>query len=353
MAESSWPTVAGSRVVDDNQYEQMAVGWAPEGIIGTVADTAVVYGDSSGRQVKVRAAKKSLVRGHGWESDPSTAATLAIGSNTSGSTRIDLVVLRFTRSTLAVTTAVVAGTPGAGAPAATQTAWSTDVWEVPLATVTVANGASTITAGDVADVSPVILHGSAVAVRSAAALALCFPTVPGAGARVYQVDTGWWWTSNGTSWCLQPGQIIARANRTTDSSTTTSEVGVLRLPVGTIPAGQNVQISTSDLFLTSSAAGDVVSANIRYTTDGSNPSTASARLANGAARHRVGFQNYAQSAPIQGTYAPVSDSNLTVLLTVSRLAGSGNAFIDTETGVEIEMIATAMGTDPGDTGVDI
>lgn len=172
MAESSWPTAAGSRVVDDVQYEHMGWAWAAaDGILGVPGDTTVVYGDSSGRQVKIRAGKRGHVRGRGWYSGTSDNI-LAIAANASGSTRTDLVVLRLTRSsTWAVSAAIVQGTPGAGVPAITQdaTGSSSGVWEIPLAVVTVANNASTITAGNVADCTW-YAHGDTIVTTSTASV---------------------------------------------------------------------------------------------------------------------------------------------------------------------------------------
>lgn len=150
MAESSWPTVAGSRVVNDDQWELMTSGFAPDGIIGAPTDTTVVYGDSTGRQVKVRASKLAIVAGAGWSSGTSDF-TLSIAANSSGSTRTDTIVLRRSRTTWAVTATIIQGTPGAGAPALVRNAKGSSAgsWDIPLATVTVVNGAVTIAAGDV------------------------------------------------------------------------------------------------------------------------------------------------------------------------------------------------------------
>lgn len=150
MAESSWPTVAGSRAVDDSQWELMTSGFAPDGIIGAVTDTTVVYGDSTGRQVKVRASKLAVVAGAGWSSGASDF-TLSIAANSSGSTRTDTIVLRRSRTTWAVTATIIQGTPGAGAPALVRNAKGSAAgsWDIPLATVTVVNGAVTIASSDV------------------------------------------------------------------------------------------------------------------------------------------------------------------------------------------------------------
>jgi hypothetical protein len=149
MAEDSWPTPQhNSRAVTDNEYELLAAASSGDGVIGAPSDTSVVFGDSTGRQVKVRTNKSAYVRGRLWQSGTSTL-TLAITANTSGSTRIDRVVLRLDKSTWAFTLAVKAGTPGAGVPALTQNTGSTGTYEFPLARVTVVNNAATIAAADV------------------------------------------------------------------------------------------------------------------------------------------------------------------------------------------------------------
>ncbi len=158
MAESSWPTIAGGRAVNDVQWELMSAGFSTDGIIGSPADTPVIYADSTGMQVKVRANRYGLVKGHGWTSGTSEY-TKAVTANASGQTRIDLVVLRLNRTDQTTTVQVKAGTAGSGVPPTpTQDASSggTGTYEVPLARVTVASGVSTITAANVTPVTPFI-----------------------------------------------------------------------------------------------------------------------------------------------------------------------------------------------------
>lgn len=155
MAESSWPTVAGSRVVTDDQWELMSQGMSADGIYGSSTAAAPVFGDSTGRQVKVRAARVGFCGGRGYSSGAADTIK-TIGANASGSTRIDLVVMGLDRTTWAVTTYVKAGTAGSGVPPALQRdarGSSSGKWEIPLATVNVVNGASTISAADVTNIA--------------------------------------------------------------------------------------------------------------------------------------------------------------------------------------------------------
>jgi hypothetical protein len=154
VAESSWPSPSNGHVVDDVSWEKLAINIGLSGgVYGDFTSPQLIFGDSTGLQVKVAADRYAYVRGHEWWSG-SSIVTKAIASNSSGSTRTDLVVLRLSRTTWDVTVQIVQGTPGAGAPSPVQNVGTTGTWDLPLATVTVANSASTIAAGNVTYVAP-------------------------------------------------------------------------------------------------------------------------------------------------------------------------------------------------------
>lgn len=193
MAEFSLPRAGyNSGAVTDGEYELLTHPTGADGLVGTPADQPLVYGDSSGMQVKVRADRYALVRGRLWGSGGSEFAK-TVGANSSGSTRIDLVILRLTRATPIVEIVVKAGTPGSGPPALTQDLGTTGVYEIPVAQVTVVDGASTIAAGNV----------SAVSYYLGELLVVCTSdTRPGhaPGRRIWETDTGREYLSTGTSW---------------------------------------------------------------------------------------------------------------------------------------------------------
>jgi hypothetical protein len=89
----------------------------------------------------------AMIRGFLYKNDANK--DLTIGSNISGSLRIDTVVLRLVPTSNIFTAQVVVGTPGAGAPTLTQVPGGT--WDFPLADVSVANGAVSIVAGNLSD----------------------------------------------------------------------------------------------------------------------------------------------------------------------------------------------------------
>jgi hypothetical protein len=193
MAQSSWPDPAASRVVTDLQYEQLVAAQYVDGVVGNPGEAPVVSADGSGMLVTVATGRLAQVRGHGWASG-SPAFTLSVGSNTSGSTRIDLVVLGLSRTTWEVTAYVKAGTPGAGVAPALQTdTGSTGVYEIPLAEVTVLSGAASI-AADKVKARQWWIRPDGVASSGAAAR----PPSPWPGARMWEAGTSYVWT--GTAW---------------------------------------------------------------------------------------------------------------------------------------------------------
>lgn len=116
-----------------------------DGVIRNYANEFLAYGDSSGRQVKVKTGE-CWIQGNWGES--TTEKIMSIAANSSGNPRVDRVILRNDFGANRIEIDVLTGTPAASpsAPALTQ---NTSKWEISLAVVAVANGAVTITAGNV------------------------------------------------------------------------------------------------------------------------------------------------------------------------------------------------------------
>lgn len=194
MAQSSWPSPAASRVVTDLQYERLVATQYVDGLIGDPSDAPLVSADGSAMQVSLAASRYAQVRGHGWTSG-ATTVTLAIGANSSGNTRIDLVVLGLDRSTWNVTAYVKAGTPGSTpvAPALQTDTGDTGIYEIPLAEVTVLNGAAVIAADKVKT-----RHWYVRPDGVASAGADTRPPSPWPGMHLWESSTDYVW--NGTAW---------------------------------------------------------------------------------------------------------------------------------------------------------
>jgi hypothetical protein len=141
-ADSYFPFDAGAGAdVAEAEWRKMARHWAADGVLVTGVDPGdrpdkLAVSAGTGLQVLVEAGE-AWVQGHyaEWESQEA----LTVASNSSGSTRIDVVVVRADFVNNDIELDIVAGTPGAGAPSLTE---NTSTWEIPLAQYTVTNGAS-------------------------------------------------------------------------------------------------------------------------------------------------------------------------------------------------------------------
>lgn len=146
MADVTVPGPAPATITEAD-LERMLAAAGGDGYLGVPSDTSVAFADSTGMQVKVRANKSALIRGSFWRSGASDLVK-SVTANSSGQTRIDRIVLRFSRTTWLATPVIIAGTPGAGPPALTADEGSTGTWDMRMGRFTVINGATTIAAGD-------------------------------------------------------------------------------------------------------------------------------------------------------------------------------------------------------------
>lgn len=146
MAYQSWPnTPHNSRAVTLYEHEQLASGGLSDGLTG-YGSAAAVFADSTGLQVKIPQGVTAWLRGTAFETTSLT--TVAVGANSSGSTRVDLLVLRLSRPSYVIDPVVIAGTPGAAAPQPVRddNFDGSGNWDLPIAEITVTNGATSITA---------------------------------------------------------------------------------------------------------------------------------------------------------------------------------------------------------------
>jgi hypothetical protein len=112
------------------------------------------YTLTDGRQIYVAPGKAHV---HGKFYRSTATKTVALAANSSGSTRVDRVVVRSnengtTSGGVAAHTAelyVIQGTPGAGAPATSNGAGG--IYDVLVATVTLSNGYTTVSSGNLSD----------------------------------------------------------------------------------------------------------------------------------------------------------------------------------------------------------
>lgn len=106
-----------------------------------------VFSDGQGRQVKVGVGS-AVIRGHLYRN--TTEKAVAIGTNTSGANRFDLIVVRLDTVAKSITAEVRQGQAGSNQiPAAVQVQGG--LWEMPLAHVLVPNNFTSIPAVNVTD----------------------------------------------------------------------------------------------------------------------------------------------------------------------------------------------------------
>jgi hypothetical protein len=190
MADDSYPSPNhNSRAVSDTEYDTIVSPYVANGLIGTPADTSVIFGDSSGRVVKVRNGKFGLLRGRLWTSGGSTFS-VSIAANATGSTRLDLIVLRYTRSSGDVRAAAITGTSPGVLPSPVNDA---SYFDLPLGSVTVTNGASIITGAQVVQTAWYLGPQRIVCLDA-------HRPPHAAGLPIYVYDTGDEFMSNGSSW---------------------------------------------------------------------------------------------------------------------------------------------------------
>lgn len=150
-------------------------------------------------------------------------------------------------------------------------------------------------------------------------------------------------------------KCIARARRTTNSSSTTSttSVGVLRLDDKPVKANVTYRITwkfTADTTTTT----DTVRGLIRYTTDGSTPTTASALLVGSGGEGVFVNASSGDTITVVTDYTPVTDELLSLLLCIQHTIGTSAIVAQADGGIFItQMYIDNMGDDPGNTGTAV
>lgn len=278
MAESYAPNPG----VTQRQHELLIGHAMPSGMFGHPDDTPVVYADGVGtREVRIRVNKSGAVEGYYWQNVTGDITLPALAANTSGSTRVDLVVLRLDRAAYSLSVQVVQGSPGAGAPSPTYNFTASGVTELPLATVTVANNATTLAASTVTDKAWYLNEDGLILCKAATMP----PGIP--GRVVFRTDTGQYLLSNGTTWSptaedsgllsltLQSGwsatlNRVQKRNGTVvvavkASRSTTISAGAT-VKIGQLPAGCYPTFEVPAAAVYESSAG--LAAELRVTTAG-------------------------------------------------------------------------------------
>ena len=149
---------------------------------------------------------------------------------------------------------------------------------------------------------------------------------------------------------------VARARRTTDSTSTnsTTEVGVLRLDDIPLKQGRNYSIKWQATWDTTTATAEGMRALLRYTVDGSTPTTASTVLAGSGGEFKITDAAVFTTVDCETDYTPAADELFSCLLTIRHVTGTVATILEADTSVfHTQIWIDDVGDDPGDTGTDI
>lgn len=133
---------------------------ANRGVIRNVDDDLAVEPTSPASTSVTVGSGSAILQGIWYYNDADVSVSVA--ANSSGSTRIDVIVLEADYVAQTVRVAIEQGTPGAGIPSLTQTVGT--LYQIPLAYLTLANGFSSIAAADITDMREYINIPSAVGI---------------------------------------------------------------------------------------------------------------------------------------------------------------------------------------------
>ncbi|MCY0946834.1 tail fiber domain-containing protein [Streptomyces antarcticus] len=187
MAITSYPF--DGQAVTETQFSQMFREFQDSGVVTSLGASGFSVSASTGMTLTVGSGL-AFVRGHMVQSTATENVTIAAAST---QVRVDRVVLKLDPATNSITLAVKAGTAGSTTPPAlTQT--DTGIYEMALASVTVAASVTSITSGDITATRPFVGH------RVGAWITATRPTSPRLGQLGYNNSTDSWEYWTGSAW---------------------------------------------------------------------------------------------------------------------------------------------------------
>ena len=248
------------------------------------------------------------------------AVSVPIGAAPASNSRIAVVYFKQNESAAPYSDAndlpVLAVVAGTAAPAPVKPALPAGAVE--LATVLVPAGVAATNAGGVV-ITQTFLYtttsGGAVWLRSAIEMAAWSPA---AGALAYRIDDGRVYVRRGGAWTVEPGTVLGEVT----ASTSSGVAGTVLATVATaaLLSGQEVMIHVSPVGLSNTPAG-VMFFEVRYTTNGTTPTTGSTLLHTGRVNQPGGGS--VASAPGVSRRLVMPGANV---LRVSVFLGSGIAY---------------------------
>lgn len=212
-ADKSFPFNGGTALEGD--WRDLFGSWLNDGVCAGVDSELLVYGDSTGRHVKVLPGR---VRIAGVHAEWAGTTTVTLAANSSGNPRIDRIVARLvTTGTEHVEMDVLQGTPGT-TPVAPTLTYTSSIMEISLGQVNLASGYTTVPAQSTFPTAPVagapvgerrlLSMGSDPTYDTNAARDLWLPT-PAAGMVAATRDKGARYFYDGTQWKQMLRHVVA------------------------------------------------------------------------------------------------------------------------------------------------
>lgn len=146
--------------------------------------------------------------------------------------------------------------------------------------------------------------------------------------------------------------IIARGLRTTTSTTTTTEVGVLRIDNIPVFGGRmyRVQLATTPIF-NSTILNDLMEGRFYYSLTGAATIASTLCGAISIESRSASGQQYTDGVCGYIASPTVSPALMSVLFSVARTAGAGTVSIIASANYPVHMVVEDIGPDPGNTGI--
>jgi hypothetical protein len=149
-------------------------------------------------------------------------------------------------------------------------------------------------------------------------------------------------------------QVIVKRGRriTSTGNITTTETGWLRLDNIPVLAGNVYQINTTNINVDTSVDNDIADVKLRvaYSATTGTLATITSTLV-GHLRGTIDSASISNIIPMNMFYMATANGYISLILTLQRVAGTGNIIIFATGADFIDFVVQFGGPDPGDTGV--
>jgi hypothetical protein len=149
-----------------------------------------------------------------------------------------------------------------------------------------------------------------------------------------------------------PGGFIRRSRRVSNSGVSTGvAIGVLRIDNIPIVSGRIYTLNVSPMYFVSTVVSDTIEVDLRTSTTGI------ASVGSPVYSALVDDVKTASSATVNRTkgmsidYISATTGNLSLLLTVCRIGGTGSCQLGASANQPLDLWITDEGADPGDSGI--